>query len=46
MASSVGFGAFEKMICIFSIAQVGNFGEVVGVFFAEKHSSDAGRGGT
>ena len=34
---------FEKMKCIFSIAPVGNFGEVVGVFLAEKHSPDTGR---
>ena len=39
----VGFGAFEKMKCIFSIAPVGNFGEVAGVFLAETHSPDAGR---
>ena len=40
------FGAFEKIKCIFSIAPVGNFGEVTGVFFTEKHSPDALRGGT
>jgi len=28
--------------CIFSIAPVGNFGEVAGLFLAEKHSPDAG----
>ena len=33
---------FEKMKCIFSIAPVGNFGEVTGVFLAEEHSPDAG----
>jgi len=33
---------FEKMKCIFSIASVGKFGEVAGVFLAEKHSPDAG----
>ena len=32
---------FEKMKCIFSIAPVGNFGEVAGVFLAKKHSPDA-----
>jgi len=34
---------FEKMKCIFSIAPVGNFGEVAEVFLAKKHSPDAGR---
>jgi len=33
---------FEKMKCIFSITPVGKFGEVAGVFLAEKHSPDAG----
>jgi len=33
---------FEKMKCIFSIAPVGIFGEVAGVFLAEEHSPDAG----
>ena len=33
---------FEKMKCIFSIAPVGIFGEVTGVFLAEEHSPDAG----
>jgi len=33
---------FEKMKCTFSIAPVGKFGEVAGVFLAEKHSPDAG----
>ena len=33
---------FEIMKCIFSIASVGKFGEVAGVFLAEKHSPDAG----
>ena len=40
-ASSAGFGAFQKMKCIFSIAPVGKFGEVAGVFLAEKYSPDA-----
>ena len=38
----MGFSGFEKMKCIFSFAPVGKFGEVVGVFLAEKHSPDAG----
>jgi len=29
---------FKKMKCIFSIAPVGKFGEVAGVFLAEEHS--------
>ena len=33
---------FEKMKCIFSIAPVGKFVEVAGVFLAEEHSPDAG----
>ena len=37
---------FEKMKCIFSIAPVGFFGEVAGVFLSRKHSPDALRGGT
>ena len=32
---------FEKMKCIFSIAPVGKFGQVAGVFLSEKHSPDA-----
>ena len=46
IASSAGFGAFEKNKCIFSIAPVGNFGEVAGVFLSRKHSPDALCGGT
>ena len=38
-----GIRLFEKMKCIFSIAPIGNFGEVAGVFLAKKHSPDAGR---
>jgi len=38
---SVGFGAFEKIKCIFSSASVGNFREDAGVFLTEKHSPDA-----
>jgi len=33
---------FEKMKCIFSIAPMGIFGVVAGVFLAEEHSPDAG----
>ena len=34
---------FEKIKCLSSIAPMGNFGEVAGVFLAKKHSPDAGR---
>ena len=37
---------FEKIKCIFSIAPVGIFSEVTGVFLSWKHSPDAQRGGT
>ena len=37
---------FEKIKCIFSIAPVGIFGEVAGVFLTKKHSPDAGVGST
>ena len=42
----VPLGAFKKIKCIFSIAPVGFFGEVVGVYLSRKHSPDALRGGT
>jgi len=41
-----GFGAFEKIKCIFSIAPVGNLEKLRECFLAEKHSLDADCGGT
>jgi len=44
--SSAGFGAFEKMKCIFFYCTDGKFGEVVGVFYTHRtlaiDASDAG----
>jgi hypothetical protein len=42
----VGFGAFEKNKCIFSIAPVGNLEKSRECFLTEKHSPDAECGGT
>ena len=42
----LGFGAFEKIKCIFSIAPVGNLEKSRECFLSEKHSPDAECGGT
>ena len=46
VASSAGFGAFEKNKFIFSIAPVGNLENSRKCFLTEKHSPDAEFGGT
>jgi len=40
----VGFGAFEEIKCIFSIALVGNLEKSLECFLLEKHSPDSGLG--
>ena len=42
----MGFDAFEKIKCIFSIAPVGNLEKSRECFLSEKQSPDALRGGT